>query len=60
MISYFLQCHLFKVEYRHNLFKLFNQLNYSFPKSREYIYREFPQKLRRWQRYSEVLIISAN
>jgi len=59
MILYiFLLCHLFKVEYRHNLLKRFYQPNYSFPKSRDNINREFPQEVRWWQRYLEVLIIS--
>ena len=51
-------CLLFKVEYRHNLLKRFYQPNYSFPKSRDNINREFPLELRWWQRYLEVLIIS--
>jgi hypothetical protein len=40
----FLLCHLFKVENRFNLLKQFNQLNYSFPKSRNKISCGFPQE----------------
>jgi len=59
MILYiFLLCHLFKVEYRFNLLKRFYQPKYLFPKSHDNINRYFPQELRWWQRYLEVLIIS--
>jgi len=56
----FLLCHLFKVEYIFNLLKRFYQPNYLFPKSRHNINRDFPQELRWWQRYLEILIISTN
>ena len=39
-----LLCHLFNVEYRVNLLKRFYQPNYSFPKSRDNISRDFPQE----------------
>jgi hypothetical protein len=54
----FLPCHLFKVEYRVNLLKRINRLNYSIPNPVITFVVIFLRSLRWWQRYLEVLIIS--